>query len=202
MAKKEMAPTRELASKVMFAALSILKENDGEMPMREVLKAVEKRVNLDDWARNRYEKTGNIRWKSVLQFYSIDYVKAGYLVKKKGVWYLTPEGYDALKRGPVGLLESAEKAYREWKSCQIPKNEDEEAVVVEEAAEEEITLDQAEQIARDSLERQVRRLNPYEFQDLIAALLRGMGYYTPFVAPKGKDGGIDIMAYRDPLGIE
>ena len=27
-----------------------------------------------------------------------------------------------------------------------------------------------------------------------------MGYYTPFVAPKGKDGGIDIIAYSDPLG--
>ena len=27
-----------------------------------------------------------------------------------------------------------------------------------------------------------------------------MGYYTPFIAPKGKDGGIDIIAYQDPLG--
>jgi restriction system protein len=27
-----------------------------------------------------------------------------------------------------------------------------------------------------------------------------MNYYTPFVAPKGKDGGIDVIAYRDPLG--
>ena len=27
-----------------------------------------------------------------------------------------------------------------------------------------------------------------------------MGYYTPFVAPQGKDGGIDVIAYRDPLG--
>jgi restriction system protein len=27
-----------------------------------------------------------------------------------------------------------------------------------------------------------------------------MGYYTPFVAPTGKDGGVDIIAYRDPLG--
>jgi restriction system protein len=27
-----------------------------------------------------------------------------------------------------------------------------------------------------------------------------MGYYTSFIAPKGKDGGIDIIAYRDPLG--
>ena len=26
------------------------------------------------------------------------------------------------------------------------------------------------------------------------------GYYTPFVAPKGKDGGIDLIAYQDPLG--
>jgi restriction system protein len=42
--------------------------------------------------------------------------------------------------------------------------------------------------------------NPYEFQDLVAALLRGMGYYTPFIAPKGKDGGVDIIAYKDPLG--
>ena len=25
-------------------------------------------------------------------------------------------------------------------------------------------------------------------------------YYTPFIAPKGKDGGVDIIAYRDPLG--
>jgi len=27
-----------------------------------------------------------------------------------------------------------------------------------------------------------------------------MGYFTPFVAPPGKDGGVDIQAYRDPLG--
>lgn len=27
-----------------------------------------------------------------------------------------------------------------------------------------------------------------------------MGYYTPFVALRGKDGGIDIIAYQDPLG--
>ena len=27
-----------------------------------------------------------------------------------------------------------------------------------------------------------------------------MKYYTPFISPKGKDGGIDVIAYRDPLG--
>jgi restriction system protein len=27
-----------------------------------------------------------------------------------------------------------------------------------------------------------------------------MGYYTPFISPKGKDGGIDVIAFQDPLG--
>jgi len=27
-----------------------------------------------------------------------------------------------------------------------------------------------------------------------------MGYHTPFIAPKGRDGGIDVEAYSDPLG--
>ena len=42
--------------------------------------------------------------------------------------------------------------------------------------------------------------SPYEFQDMVAALLHAMGYFTPFVAPKGKDGGVDVLAFHDPLG--
>ena len=29
-----------------------------------------------------------------------------------------------------------------------------------------------------------------------------MGYFTPFVASRGKDHGVDIVAYKDPVGIE
>src|SRR5688572_14996062 len=29
-----------------------------------------------------------------------------------------------------------------------------------------------------------------------------MGYYISFVASRGKDGGVDIIAYQDPLGIK
>jgi restriction system protein len=35
---------------------------------------------------------------------------------------------------------------------------------------------------------------------MVAALLRAMNYHTPFISPKGKDGGLDIIAYNDPLG--
>jgi restriction system protein len=83
MAKDKLSRSRELAAKVMFAALQILKEKGSQAPGKDVIAEVEKRVPLDDWARGTYKKSGYIRWQSILQFFSIDCIKAGFLVKKK-----------------------------------------------------------------------------------------------------------------------
>lgn len=197
--EKKLAPSRALAAKVIHAALSILRDNGKEMPMRDLMAKVERTVKLDDWARERYEKSGYVRWESILHFFSIDCVKAGYLVKKKGVWYLTPEGEEALKLGPEKLLDQAGAAYDKWRE-EHPKIREEK--VEEETAIQVVSYDDVEQRAIEGLQQYINSKNAYEFQDLVAALLRGMGYYTPFVAPRGKDGGVDIVAYRDPLGTE
>jgi len=63
-------------------------------------------------------------------------------------------------------------------------------------------LDQLEEMAFTQLKGFVVAKNPYEFQDLVAALLRAMGYHTPFISPRGRDGGLDIVAYLDPLGVK
>ena len=193
---KKQSKSLALASKVIFAAFEVLKENGGELNGREVVSQVEKRVDLDDWAKTKYEKSGYIRWQSILHFYSIDCVKAGFLLKKKGTWYLTKEGQEAMKLGADGLLSSAQKAYRKWRK----EKELEEDAEGSPDKEQEATIDEMEQIAIEGLKSFIKSKNPYEFQDLAAALLRGMSYYTPFVAPTGKDGGLDIIAYRDPLG--
>lgn len=44
-------------------------------------------------------------------------------------------------------------------------------------------------------------LDGYQTQDLVAGILGSMGYFTQ-VAPEGKDGGVDIVASRDALGVE
>jgi restriction system protein len=47
----------------------------------------------------------------------------------------------------------------------------------------------------------ISRLDPYDFQDLVAAILRAMGFRT-ISSPPGPDRGIDIVAHPDPFGFE
>jgi restriction system protein len=201
MANQQQSPSRQLAAKVIFAAFQILKEKGGEAPGREVVAEVGRRVQLDDWAKAIFEKTGYIRWQSLLHLFSIDCTKAGYLLKKKGIWYLTSEGETALTLGEVGLLNAAVAAYRRWKGEQrLADSKEDQDVSDQTEKSQEATIQDIEQIAIEGLKKEIGRKNAYEFQDLVAALLRGMGYYTPFTAPQGKDGGVDVIAYRDPLG--
>ncbi len=150
---------------------------------------------MTDWEKQVYEKTGYIRWESILHFYTIDCIKAGFLRKNKGVWYLTEEGEKAINLGPAKLLETVSQLYKHWaadnKEVKIKKGKE-----VEEVAELEENKTQTQKANLDSLEEQaiagikdfIRSKNAYEFQDMVAALLRAMNYHTPFISPKGKDG--------------
>jgi len=197
---RDPSPTRALAAKVVHAALEILRDNGGEMRSRDVIAAVEQRVELDDWAKQRYESSGTPRWITFLHFFTIDCAKAGLLVKKAGTWYLTPDGEKAIALGPRELLDEATRAYRKWDAERRDAEAIDEEVTPAGDGAHVIAMDQIQELANSSLERHIAAKNPYEFQELAAALLRGMGYFTPFVAPRGKDGGVDVIAYRDPLG--
>ncbi|MBI1936797.1 MAG: restriction endonuclease [Ignavibacteriales bacterium] len=197
--KDKKGKSKQTAVKVIYAAMQILKEAGGELSGKEVIGRVEERVQLDDWEKGRYEKTGYIRWQSIMHFWTIDCMKAGYLRKKKGIWYLTYEGEKALKLGDAAFLNSATEKYREWKANQPIEVDDEQK---DDEKYQKAKLDELEEEAIEGLRNYIISKNPYEFQDMVAALLRAMGYYTPFVAPKGKDGGIDIIAYQDPLGTK
>jgi restriction system protein len=205
---KELSRSRKLASKVIYEAFKILQEAGGSMKGFEVTEKIRQRLNFDEWEKHRYEKTGYIRWESILHFFTIDCLKAGYMQKNKGTWILTPEGEEALKLGPDGLLQSASKSYREWKNRQKTDEETKEVIEIGGETEEtfeqkqEALLEQYAEKAYAGLRNYVQGKNPYEFQDLVAALLASMGYFISLVAPKGRDGGIDIIAYNDPLGTK
>jgi restriction system protein len=203
-----LAPSKQSAAKNLFATFEILKQEGGQLLGKQVIDKIREKNNLTDWEKQVYEKTGYVRWESILHFYTIDAIKAGFLRKNKGIWYLTEEGEKAINLGPVKMLETASKLYRTW----VADNKDNKAFKNNNSSNEPTELEenktQSQKANLDLLEEQaiagikdyIRNKNAYEFQDMVAALLRAMGYHTPFISPKGKDGGLDIIAYSDPLG--
>ena len=202
---KTKSPSYQTSAKTMYAAMTILVKNGGSMPIRVLMQEIEKAVDLTDWEKEILENTGNIRWQSNMHFTSVDYVGAGFLIKKKGTWTITPEGEDALKLGPEKLRDLAWERYNKWYRSKEPANEVKPSAPEEDSdpvKETMIELETLEERAANGIREYLKSKNPYEFQDLVAALLKAMGYYIQSVAPRGKDGGIDIVAYVDPLGAQ
>ncbi len=71
----------------------------------------------------------------------------------------------------------------------------------EEPEDEEILLEQYESQAFEIIKDRVNRLDWDELQELVAGLLRAMGYKTR-VSPPGPDRGRDVMASPDGFGFE
>ena len=196
-----LSRTEQSAMKTLFALLKELKDAGGELPIKELLKLLESKLDFTEWELERYEKSGYIRWQTIMTYWSVGLIKAGLLRKRSGIWFITDEGEKALKLGEEKLLDLVHSKYREWKKKR-DEHENEDEVAETDSSIHDLKLDELEDEANNGLKNHIKSMTPYEFQDLVAALLKAMGYYIPFIASKGKDGGIDIVAYQDPLGAK
>jgi len=194
---------KERVGEIMKIVLTELKNSGGEAKLKDLFERSEPKLNLSDYEKAVHEKSGYIRWRSVVHFYSIDCVKAGYLQKSSGRWKLTSEGEKALKKPAAEFITSAVQQYRAWKANKVisdgegpdaPDEPEEEKLVRQTAYESAVAQ------ARSEIEEHIDKLGWYDFQKLVAELLVAMGYHVPFIAPPGRDGGVDVIAYKDPLG--
>lgn len=203
MPKEKFSRSKSSATKTLFSVMMEMCRRGGSMPAKDLYPFVNENIELSDWEKEPAGKMQYIRWTNSFQFYSIDYVKAGFIVKKNGFWYLTPEGEAILKKSPEEVMTIANDAYHAWKAAQ-PKDDKREDGPNDDTAESDnaLNLEMLESNAHASIQSYIAAKGPYEFQEMVAALLRAMGYHTPFIAPKGKDGGVDIIAYVDPLGAQ
>jgi restriction system protein len=140
-----------------------------------------------------------------VRFATIDLVKAGWLVIHRGYWSLTDQGLEALQsfKEPADLYRTAKVLYAQWRRENPIEVNEEDLSPVEEVLSETVaedTLEDAEADAWDQIYTHISKMDPYDFQDLIGALLSGMGYHVSWKSPPGPDRGLDILAYTDPLG--
>lgn len=74
--------------------------------------------------------------------------------------------------------------------------------IITETAEDEPSSDRIEAYTRDFVVDALHtKLDPYRFEMFTAGLLRAMGYRAEVTQASG-DGGVDVVAFRDPLGLE
>ena len=170
---------------------------------KDVLSRLEKIVRPTEFEDTTYpNRPGVRRYEKIVRFSTIGAVKSGWLLKDKGLWSLTDEGRAAFQKfkDPEAFIRETDRLYRVWKAAR-PMDEQEEHPE-EGASEAAVTLEEAEESAWSQIETFLSSMSPYDFQDLVAGLLRGMGYYVDWVSPPGPDQGIDIVAHTDPLGVK
>lgn len=193
---------RKRRGELLYAVFDVLAEHPDGIQAKDALAAVEKRLALTEFEKANYPGTDVRRFEKTIRFQTINAVKAGWMVKEKGIWSATPAGVAAHTtfKDPERFMLEAELLYRAWKKDQPPappiadEHEDEADVPTS------LTVEKAEETASGELREFLAEMDPYDFQHLVAGLLRGMGYYVDHVAPPGKDRGVDIIAYTDPLG--
>lgn len=184
------------------------KEPDG-LQAKEAIDRVGKQMELTEFETSTFPRNPDIvRFPKILRFATINSVKAGWLRKKGGIWYLTDEGKAALHAfpDPEDLFRESRRLYKQWKASQ-PDDDEAPIDVVEAEGDEQdedliaaTTLEEAEESARQAILAYLGSMSPYAFQDLVAKLLEAMGHHVVWIAPKGKDGGLDLIAQSDPLG--
>lgn len=194
----------ERVGEFMKAIFKELKAAGGEARLRDLFGPAGAALHLSAYEKALYEKSGYVRWQSIVHFYSIGCVKAGFIVKEGGKWHLTPEGEAALSLPPLQFVQRLKEAYSTWKKSQ-PAEADADGAAnerLEEVAEQHTAFDQANDRAWEEILEHVNEMNPYDFQKLVEELLIAMGYHVPFNAPPGPDGGVDLIAYHDPFGTQ
>jgi restriction system protein len=192
--------TRERSGQLVRAVFQVLLDRPEGLQAREILRQVEGLVPPTEFEASDYpNRPGVRRYEKIIRFATIGPVKAGWLVKDNGQWVLTDDGrimYEQL-HDPADFMREASRRYREWRRGQPDEQVEEEEL---ESPDPSTTLEEAEESGWAAISDFLLEMPPYEFQELVASLLRAMGYHVAWVAPPGPDRGIDIVAFRDPLG--
>lgn len=180
----------------------ILMEHPDGMQARDALAMLASQVELTPYEAGSYDSGGR-RFDKIIRFATVDCVKAGWLKKQKGRWTITAEGQEAYEslHDPDAFYRTAKQLYRKWKIARDDSEAPQDDVEDEAEKKAVVTLEESQEAAWGEIKDYVHAMNPYDFQDLVGALLKALGYHIAWTAPPGKDGGVDLMATPDPLGL-
>lgn len=193
-------------------AVRIIAQNGGNMGRAELLDALtpEAHSRFPDYAKEEYVH-GYPKWVGQLDTFSSRHAK--YIIGKesRGEWFLTEEGMRMTRsedgKGECLSEEEIAQNYEKWLDGEwldggAHDASDESAQEGDDEVDDEPSQEQLKDgIANYILKRERDPKNTgVWFEELVVALLRGMGYQYVDKRGKSGDGGVDIVAYKDKLG--
>ena len=183
----EIAPQR--VSEFLRIVFVRLWQESAGLPAGEVLAHIPQATRLTETEQEYLASTHIPRYERVIRLATIPFVKAGWLVKSKGRWYITDEGKRACKGFPNAQAfgQEAARIMDEWRQSRSVLS---------------LVTEEAEERAWEQIRTYLQEMRPYEFQILVGDLLRALGYHLTWVAPPEKDRGlVNFIVHTDALGL-
>jgi restriction system protein len=191
--------------RLIQALFTVLKEHPEGLAAKDAISAVEKSIELDTSEKGAFEQTGQEKFPRLIRFATIPATKAGWMVKHEGTWTVTDEGLQAGEQFPDAeqFFKQARQLYLEWKKATKPAaavddSDDEEAT--DEEIDSAVSLEDDEDAARAEILDFLAKMPPYDFQTCCAKLVQALGHEIAWISPPGPDGGLDFVAFADPIG--
>jgi restriction system protein len=158
--------------------------------------------------------TGGKRINALINVTTANFVKAGWMTKSHRLWRVTPAGEQAFREftDPLVFIRTATRIKNARFSRFVAAPETAPPVPAPAPAPSPPAIAEtvpdlrplsaatARKRAWSEIRAHVAQMSPYEVQELVADLLRALGWFVAWIAPPGKDGGVDIVGFRDPLG--
>ena len=196
--KKTEIKLGDLGDKLAIKVLRLLNESPNKkMSISGLITTLEKELSKfvssqeqRDEIFQKYESSTAPKWVITMKFQTVKFVKAGFLDKEKRIWYLKPEGEKVLQFSDEDIINKAQESYKLWKEQRDESFQDDMSTSDSQYDDEEdITNNETEEEQASKDNKKARK----EIQNYI---------YDSDVAPPGADGGVDVIAYLDPLGVK
>ena len=208
---KEFSPTIKLIAQIAVIILEELDKLDDRIKTSEIKEILLKnrknnlkRFEDEEFAVTVNNRTGVERWYFMKSFALTTLRFIGFADGPRGYWEITEEGEEFLKKVKSNkervrfFAEHTSERYKLIQSQRKNKQDKDKTNKEEDLVGQQYNDDEI----RSSIYEYLESIDPYEFQDLVGYLFQGMGYTVPYITGKGPDGGIDLIAHKDALGVE
>lgn len=189
--------TTRRQGQMIQALFRILEAEPDGLQAKDAISRVGSVLELTEFELSTFPKNPDlVRFPKILRFSTINSVKAGWMLKKSGIWTLTDEGRVALQKfaDPEALFRESRRLYKQWKASQPDdeKESNEQLAETEQGDDDDqgliaaATLEESEEAARQAILEYLAAMNPYSFQDLVGSCLRPWGITSSGSRPREK----------------